>query len=90
MRPRRRSETFERQAHFSPVFVENLRAKRIRDDEHAIQDGSGNDAASFTETAINNSTVAPVPALPLAGVALLGLLLACLGNWLRQTGREAR
>lgn len=54
------------------------------DDEHAIQDSSGNDAASFTETAVNNSTVAPVPALPLAGVGLLGLLLACLGGWLRR------
>lgn len=54
------------------------------DDEHAIQDWSGNDTASFTETAINNSTVAPVPALPLVGVGLLGLLLACLGGRLRR------
>ena len=54
------------------------------DDEHAIQGWSGNDAASFIETAINNSTVAPVPALPPAAVGLLGLLLACLSGRLRR------
>ena len=55
-------------------------------DQYAIQDRFGNDAASFTENAVNNSIVGPVPALPLAGVGLLGLLLACLGGWLRRRG----
>ncbi|MCY4602212.1 MAG: SwmB domain-containing protein [Acidobacteria bacterium] len=54
------------------------------DQYFAIQDLVGNDAASFTEDAINNSTVGSVPALPLAAVGLFGLLLASLGSCLRR------
>ena len=50
------------------------------DDDVALQDLAGNDIASFTETAINNSAVEPVPALPLAGLGLLGVLLVLLGR----------
>ena len=50
------------------------------DDDVALQDLAGNDMASFTETATNNSAVEPVPALPLAGLGLLGLLLVLLGR----------
>ena len=37
------------------------------DDDVALQDLAGNDLASFTATATNNSAVEPVPALPLTG-----------------------
>ena len=50
------------------------------DDDVALQDLAGNDMASFTETATNNSAVEPVPALPLAGLGLLGVLLVLLGR----------
>ena len=50
------------------------------DDDVALQDRAGNDMASFTETATNNSAVEPVPALPLAGLGLLGVLLVLLGR----------
>ena len=57
------------------------------DDEHGLHDRDGNDAASFTRTAVNHSTVesVPVPALPLAGVGLLGLLLVSLGGWVSRS-----
>jgi len=57
------------------------------DDEVALQDLAGNDLASFTETATNNSAVEPVPALPLTGAGLLGLLLILLGCRRRPGGR---
>ena len=50
------------------------------DDSVALQDLAGNDMASFTETAANNSAVEPVPALPVAGLGLLSLLLVVLGR----------
>ena len=50
------------------------------DDDVALQDLAGSDMASFTETATNNSAVEPVPALPLAGLGLLGVLLVLLGR----------
>ena len=50
------------------------------DDDVALQDLAGNDMASFTATAANNSAVEPVPALPLAGLGLLGVLLVLLGR----------
>ena len=55
------------------------------DDDVALQDLAGNDMASFTETAANNSAVEPVPALPVAGLGLLSLLLVLLGRR-RQSG----
>ena len=57
------------------------------DDDWGLSDDAGNDAASFRVTAVNNSTVGsvPVPALPLAGVGLLGLLLAALGGWVSRS-----
>ena len=57
------------------------------DDDWGLSDDAGNDAASFTVTAVNNSTVesVPVPALPLAGVGLLGLLLVSLGGWVSRS-----
>ena len=58
------------------------------DDDVALQDLAGNDMASFTETATNNSAVEPVPALPPAGLGLLGLLLVLLGRR-RQGGRAS-
>ena len=54
------------------------------DDVVALQDLSGNDLASFTVTATNNSAVEPVPALPLTGAGLLGLLLILLGRAARR------
>ena len=53
------------------------------DDAVALQDLAGNDVASFTREAANNSTTVPVPALPAVGLGLLGLWLAGLGAWLR-------
>ena len=50
------------------------------DDYVALQDLAGNDMASFTATATNNTAVEPVPALPLAGLGLLGVLLVLLGR----------
>ena len=55
------------------------------DDEHGLHDRAGNDAASFTRNAVNNSIIQPTPVLPLAGVGLLGLLLAGLGGWLSRS-----
>ena len=56
------------------------------DDDVALQDLAGNDLASFTATATNGSAVEPVPALPLTGAGLLGLLLILLGRR-RRPGR---
>ncbi len=56
------------------------------DDGVALQDLAGNDLASFTETATNNSAVEPIPALPLTGAGLLGLLLILLGGRRRRSG----
>ena len=56
------------------------------DDDIALQDLAGNDLPSFTETAANNSAVEPVPALPLTGAGLLGLLLILLGGRRRPSG----
>ena len=56
------------------------------DDDVALQDLAGNDLASFTATATNNSAVEPVPALPLTGAGLLGLLLILLGGRRRPSG----
>ena len=56
------------------------------DDDVALQDLAGNDLASFTATATNNSAVEPVPALPLTGAGLLGLLLILLGSRRRPSG----
>ena len=47
---------------------------------------SRDDLASFTATATNNSAVEPVPALPLTGAGLLGLLLILLGSRRRPSG----
>ena len=54
------------------------------DDEVALQDLAGNDLPSFTTTAANDSAVEPVPALPLTGAGLLGLLLILMRG--RRTG----
>ena len=56
------------------------------DDDVALQDLAGNDLASFTAPATNNSAVEPVPALPLTGAGLLGLLLILLGSRRRPSG----
>ncbi len=56
------------------------------DDDVALQDLAGNDLASFTATATNNSAVEAVPALPLTGAGLLGLLLILLGGRRRPSG----
>ena len=56
------------------------------DDDVALQDLAGNDLASFTAPATNNSAVEPVPALPLTGAGLLGLLLILLGGRRRPSG----
>ncbi len=56
------------------------------DDDVALQDLAGNDLPSFTATATNNSAVEPVPAMPLTGAGLLGLLLVLLGGRRRPSG----
>ena len=56
------------------------------DDEVALQDLAGNDLASFTTTATNDSAVEPVPALPLTAAGLLGLLLMVAGRRRRPRG----
>ena len=49
------------------------------DDDWGLSDVAGNDAGSFNVVAVNNSTVEATPVLPLAGAALLGMLLVAAG-----------
>ena len=50
------------------------------DDDWGLSDDAGNDSPSFMVTAVNNSAVAGAPALPLAALGLLALLLMGLGS----------
>ena len=67
-------------------FAAQVHRRTPGDDDVALQDLAGNDLASFTAPATNNSAVEPVPALPLTGAGLLGLLLILLGSRRRPSG----